>query len=70
MKLQYRINLLTKLGNYLHTAPESWKDCVERAYRQNAWFTPGFVETGAGLRVRVAADVAGLLDDVGQFVGE
>lgn len=67
MKLQYRINLLTKLGNYLHTAPESWKDCVERAYRQNAWFTPGFVETGAGHIVQTMLQPGILESFAGQY---
>lgn len=52
MKLQERINLLTALGEYLSPAVESWNDCVERAFRENAWFTPEFTQTAAAHTVQ------------------
>lgn len=47
MKLQKRINLLTALGEYLSAGNDGWKDCVERAFGENAWFTPDFTQTAA-----------------------
>lgn len=48
MKLQKRINLLSALGEYLSAGNENWKQCTEQAFRENQWFTPGFIQTAAG----------------------
>ena len=45
MNLQYRINLLVQLGQYILSADEQWEMIKERAGRENGWFIPEFVET-------------------------
>jgi hypothetical protein len=44
MDLQQRLNLLVGLGDYILESPQSWKIAKENAYRENAWFTPEFVD--------------------------
>jgi hypothetical protein len=45
MNLQYRIDLLIQLGQYILSADEQWESIKERASRENGWFIPEFVET-------------------------
>lgn len=44
MILQERITLLTRLGSYLSGNDEEWIAVKERAYRENQWFAPEFIE--------------------------
>jgi hypothetical protein len=44
MILQERIELLEQLGKYILSNDENWQSIKERASRENAWFTPDFVE--------------------------
>ena len=44
MNLQYRIDLLTRLGQYILSDNEQWESAKERASRENGWFIPEFVE--------------------------
>ena len=44
MKLQERISLLLKLGEYMREKPDSWKDACLNAGLENGWFTEEFVE--------------------------
>jgi len=44
MKLQQRIFLLTRLGEYILSDAEEWKQAKERAGRENRWFIPEFVD--------------------------
>jgi len=44
MNLQYRIDLLARLGQYILSDNEEWKLVKERASRENGWFIPAFVE--------------------------
>jgi len=44
MKLQERIDLLVKLGNYLLSDEPAWAAVKENAERQNGWFTQSFIE--------------------------
>lgn len=44
MILQERIQLLTRLGEYMLNKEEEWLAVQERAYRENAWFIPEFIE--------------------------
>lgn len=44
MILQERIELLTRLGGYILENPVDWQDAKERAYRENPWFIPEFIE--------------------------
>lgn len=43
MILQERIELLSRLGQYMLSENEDWQDVKERAYRENQWFVPEFV---------------------------
>lgn len=44
MILQERIQLLTRLGEYMLSRDKAWLAVRERAYRENAWFIPEFQE--------------------------
>ena len=44
MNLQYRINLLSKLGEYILSGDEEWNDVKQKAQYANGWFIPEFVE--------------------------
>jgi hypothetical protein len=44
MILQERIQLLARLGEYMLNKEEEWLAVQERAYRENAWFIPEFIE--------------------------
>lgn len=43
MNLQKRVDLLVRLGDYILSDHESWQQAKERAYRQNGWFIPDFI---------------------------
>ena len=45
MKLQDRISLLTRLGNYMQSQEPSWLAAKEQASRENGWFIPEFITT-------------------------
>ncbi len=44
MILQERIGLLSRLGQYILSNTPEWQDVKERAYRENQWFVPEFIE--------------------------
>ncbi len=44
MNLQYRIELLEKLGKYMLSGDSQWQETKEKAGYENGWFTPEFVE--------------------------
>jgi hypothetical protein len=44
MNLQDRIELLSRLGEYMLSENESWQEAKEKAARENNWFIPEFVE--------------------------
>ena len=44
MNLQYRIDLLARLGAYILSADPAWRDVKEKAGLENGWFIPEFVE--------------------------
>ncbi len=44
MKLLQRIHLLVKLGQYLDSNDPSWQKAKEKAYAENAWFLPEFID--------------------------
>ncbi len=44
MNLQYRIDLLVRLGQYILSDDEQWVLTKERASRENGWFIPEFVD--------------------------
>lgn len=52
MTLQERIELMVRLGNHMRSEDMDWQAVKERAYRENAWFIPEFID----------AAVAGICD--------
>lgn len=44
MNLQQRIDILTKLGNYMQSDDPVWLEAKEKASRQNGWFITEFTE--------------------------
>lgn len=44
MILQERIGLLSRLGQYILSNTPDWQEVKERAYRENQWFVPEFIE--------------------------
>lgn len=44
MILQERIALMGRLGQYMRSDSEEWQAVKERAYRENQWFIPEFIE--------------------------
>lgn len=44
MNLQHRIDLLGRLGQYILSNDEQWQRAKERAYRENPWFIPAFID--------------------------
>lgn len=44
MNTQERIELLVRLGKYIEANNEPWQLIKERAYRENPWFIPEFIE--------------------------
>lgn len=48
MNLQQRIDLLTRLGEYIEMNHISWQQAKEKAGRENPWFIPEFIELSAG----------------------
>jgi hypothetical protein len=47
MNLQKRIDLLKGLGEYISSDSEAWAAAKEKAYHQNLWFIPEFVNLAA-----------------------
>ena len=44
MNVQHRLDLLTRLGEYLLANDESWVEAKEKAFRHNGWFIPEFTD--------------------------
>ncbi len=44
MELQERINLMVKLGKYMGSDSEAWREIKDKAARENPWFAPEFIE--------------------------
>jgi hypothetical protein len=44
MILQERIEILSKLGAYLSGNDSEWAEVKEKAFRENQWFIPGFID--------------------------
>src|SRR5688572_22470837 len=43
MNLQKRIDLLKGLGEYISSANDAWQAVKEKAFQQNTWFIPEFI---------------------------
>jgi len=48
MNLQYRIDLLTRLGDYILSPDPDWQAAKEKAGLENGWFIPEFVKAATG----------------------
>lgn len=44
MNLQYRIDLLSRLGKYILSDDPQWQQAKEKASYENGWFIPEFIE--------------------------
>ena len=44
MHLQQRLDLLERLGNYMLSDNNNWAEAIEKAHRENGWFTPDFIK--------------------------
>ena len=44
MDLQQRVDLMSRLGEYMLSADMNWKAAKEKAFYENGWFTPSFIE--------------------------
>lgn len=44
MQLQERIDLLVRLGNYMQSQEEAWKNAKHKAFLENNWFIPEFID--------------------------
>lgn len=44
MNLQYRIDLLTRLGKYILTDEDKWVQAKHKASYENGWFLPEFID--------------------------
>ncbi|MEO5890648.1 MAG: acyl-CoA reductase, partial [Ferruginibacter sp.] len=44
MNLQYRVDLLIRLGEYMLSNDQEWETAKSRASYANGWFSPEFVE--------------------------
>ena len=44
MHLQQRLDLLERLGNYMLSDNIKWAEVIEKAHRENGWFTPEFIK--------------------------
>lgn len=44
LDLQYRIDLLARLGDYLLHPGDEWNATIEKARQRNLWFTTGFIQ--------------------------
>ena len=44
MNLEQRIDLLTELGDYCLSGTPAWQEAKHKAYTENGWFIPEFIE--------------------------
>lgn len=44
MNLQQRLDLLEWLGEYILSGNNNWQNAKEKAFRENSWFTPEFID--------------------------
>ena len=47
MDLEQRMDLLERLGEYMLSADQKWKSVKQKAFYENGWFTPSFIELSA-----------------------
>jgi len=44
VNIEQRINLLVQLGDYIKENTETWQAVKDRAFRENGWFTPDYID--------------------------
>ncbi len=44
MNLQQRIDLLSRLGDHMLSADKDWQQAKEKAFQENPWFIPAFID--------------------------
>ena len=52
MNLQYRIDLLVRLGEYILSENERWREIKEKAAYENGWFIPTFIDVASNTIAR------------------
>jgi hypothetical protein len=67
MNLQERINLLSRLGDYMLSDDENWQQAKEKAERENSWFIPEFIELSSKNIATQFLDKAALSEWVKQY---
>jgi hypothetical protein len=67
MNLQQRLQLLNRLGEYIIQNGDNWQAAKEKAYRQNGWFTPEFIDLAAGNMANAFLDAGRLQAWVQQY---
>ena len=56
MNLQYRIDLLSRLGDYILSNGDEWKAVKEKASYENGWFIPSFTDLAGDHNAREYLD--------------
>lgn len=69
MNLQKRIEILVKLGRYMLEDGEEWQQAKHRAYLQNGWFLPQFINLSVNNIVRCFLQEKALQNWVSQYPG-
>jgi hypothetical protein len=67
MNLQVRLNLLSRLRNYLLSDHEAWLEAKERAAYQNSWFLPEFIDLQVSQLCRFMLDASVLQEVVNKY---
>jgi hypothetical protein len=67
MNLQVRLNLLSRLRNYLLSDHEAWLEAKERAAYQNSWFLPEFIDLQVSQLYRFMLDASVLQEVVNKY---
>jgi hypothetical protein len=47
MNLQHRLDMLVRLGEYITSNSEDWKQSKVKAFQKNNWFLPQFIDSAA-----------------------
>lgn len=67
MILQERIGLLSRLGQYILSNTPDWQEVKERAYRENQWFVPEFINKASEQIARTFLDEDNLMTWANQY---
>ena len=70
MKLQNRIKLFIKLGEYLQKNPPEWQNIKKTAFHKNGWFTEDFIQRATDNIIEKFLDQALLEEWASQYQRE